>query len=560
METIDINKQILLLGIYDNLHDFLDCILFFVLKKNYFKLIDLIGLKNEILGDGTNLQINALYESIQKDSINELNIIQNIIKNFKGKSKNIIELRKKIIYNYKKIFGDKIKILDIDILKLRHLLYIFIEKEDLRESVLTIINNVLKNIDVNHVDFTLKELLIKLENLKKEPLYENLSYPISYFDDMTDGLNKDNYEYHIINLDKKLIDGARTMTPQKQLYKNMKEIIEEKKKKKSVEKKIPIDKIFLKRSNIEIKDQNVYSVGFTVKKGIAGDVLELFKTKYYSDNNKIICEFKDEIGDKIFFIQIGLLSNEIIFISKLIEQICQIFNDYWNLIKSKTFTELLNNEFDDLNDESGKKIDKLEFIRFITEIFDYISTKSQPLGFVDGDIKQEILIKNLCQGLVIYILTGAKRFGDWIQQKLSKKLYFMLQTNDYLCRAYGILIGAPVENSFQDLKEKKKIDESKVFIYNYNPSDEFISSFSIDSTYRKFGIKDNDAYNKSKKPFGEQTIMKRDLDIQDIVGSDKMIISTSQNKRIESDISRFWFKKYIKYKHKYFELKSRLYY
>ena len=51
MENVDedLTEEILLLGIYDNIHDFRDCILFFLLKQNYFKLIDLIGLKNRII-------------------------------------------------------------------------------------------------------------------------------------------------------------------------------------------------------------------------------------------------------------------------------------------------------------------------------------------------------------------------------------------------------------------------------------------------------------------------------------------------------------------------------
>jgi len=36
METLDIPRKILLLGIYDNIHDFINCILSLVNKKNYF--------------------------------------------------------------------------------------------------------------------------------------------------------------------------------------------------------------------------------------------------------------------------------------------------------------------------------------------------------------------------------------------------------------------------------------------------------------------------------------------------------------------------------------------
>ena len=55
----------------------------------------------------------------------------------------------------------------------------------------------------------------------------------------------------------------------------------------------------------------------------------------------------------------------------------------------------------------------------------------------------------------------------------------------------------------------------------------------------------------------ESTILGREIDIKKIEG-DKMIISTSDNKKIESDINRYWFKKYTKYKQKYIELKNKI--
>ena len=130
----------------------------------------------------------------------------------------------------------------------------------------------------------------------------------------------------------------------------------------------------------------------------------------------------------------------------------------------------------------------------------------------------------------------------------------MLQTKDYLCKAYGILIGAPVEIFFKK-NETDKIDENKITLYNYNPSIDFLFSFDM---YKIFGINYDSVYNKKKnEPFGESTILGREIEIKNIEG-DKMIISTSNNKKIESDITRYWFKKYAKYKHKYLELKTKL--
>lgn len=580
IEDEDLTDEILLLGIYDNIHDFGNCILFFLLKQNYFKLIDLIGLKNKII-EG-NSELKQIYDEIENESINELKILKRIIRKFGGDHKNIIEIKKTIISNYYKIFDKKIS--DDDILKIRHLLYFLIEKDDesLREQILNIITNFLINIKSDHKDIKLDKIKEKINDFKKKK-YKNLTYPISYFDDMTDGLYTQNYDYHIINLNKKDIDGAKTTSPQKQIYNNLKE------------------NLTGRKNNIEIKNGNTYSVGFTVNKK---DILKFYKTKYYlDDTNKINCEFTDSVNHKIHFIQISLTSNEISFLSKLIEKICQIFDDYWILINSETFDMLENSEFnwlekyiidysknkdlfteiestkDKINKLDKTKLsninnlkilkDKLEIIRaqlndelsifirsiinFIKKIHSYISDKYK---LKNNSLAEENERKHLCQGLVVYILTGIKRFGDWIQMKLSRKLYFMLQTKDYLCKAYGILIGAPVEIYFKE-RESDKIDENKISLYNYNPSTDFLATFNVDEIYKKFGIEYNSVYNSQNKPFVESTILGREIDIKKIEG-DKMIISTSDNKKIESDINRYWFKKYTKYKQKYIELKNKI--
>ncbi len=560
MENVDedLTEEILLLGIYDNIHDFKDCILFFLLKQNYFKLIDLIGLKNKIISGG-NIEFKKMYDDIEKnESINELKILNSIIKKFKGDHKNIIELKKTIISNYYKIFEDIIS--DDDILKIRHLLYFLIENDDesLRVEIFNIITNFLTNIKSEQKDIKLDKIKEKISDFKKNKENKNLTYPFSYFDDMTDGLYTQNYDYHIINLNKKDIDGAKTMSPQKQIYNNLKETIDQKRKNKeegSIKKETLFDEKKIKRNNIEIKNENSYSVGFTVNEAYK---LNFYNTKYYlNKENKITCEYTDTIVDKTYSIQISLTSNEISFLSKLIEKICQIFDDYWNLIKSKTFDTLPDIEFNWLEKyieeylkeysiEYKKEEDKLirdeivkaelakakltktnllkgdlvkaelykselakaklvkdelgnfiiQIVNFINKINQYISVKYylKKNNIKDNSLFEENEIKHLCQGLVVYILTGTKRFGDWIQMKLSKKLYFMLQTKDYLCRAFGILIGAPVENIFKDEKDetdekkKEKIEEDKIIIYNYNPSKDFSASYNINEKKYKWQV------------------------------------------------------------------------
>jgi len=522
METLDIPRKILLLGIYDNIHDFINCILSLVNKKNYFSLINLIGLKKEIIGDDRNQKIINEYTKLETQSISEIKILENITKNFVGESKSIQELRRIIKSNFDTIFSPH-KLNDVDIYKFRNLLYFLIKDKDNREQILQQFNEIIKKIDSTHVSVKLPELEEKLKSIS-----ENVTYPISFFDDMPSGLNKENYDNHIINLDKKNIDGARTKLPQTQLKENSDEKL-----------------LHKKRTNIEINKKD-HSVGFIVNPGFDGDVLKFFKTEYYLDGNKIICKFEDKIDDTNYSIQISLSSNEITFITKLIEYTCQIFDDYWKLITVKNFKKIVDNDF------YNKKISKKEIIEFINQIYKYISNKNKQ------EVMNDNTNKHLCQGLVAYILAGVKRFGDWIQMKLSKKLYLMLQTKDNLCKAYGILIGAPVEyvkdenkktksddddeeeiEEEKERKTKKKVDSSKIIIYNYKPSDDFnFSSFEpISSEFKIF-----DSTNH------------RDIKI----GEDKMFVPFSGNIKIETNISRYWFHKYSKYKIKYMELKRKL--
>jgi len=88
------------------------------------------------------------------------------------------------------------------------------------------------------------------------------------------------------------------------------------------------------------------------------------------------------------------------------------------------------------------------------------------------------------------------------------------------------------------LETKNKIDSSKIIVYNYKPSDDFtLSSFeTISPKFKIFNSKNH----------------------SDIEEEDKMVISFSGNNKIDTNIRRYWFHKYKKYKIKYMELKKKL--
>lgn len=504
---IDIKERyILLLGILDNLHDFgNNCALSFILKKYYFQFIDFIGLKNKIIGSPINSNLEKIYNDALNISIKEADILDKIINIFENSENiqvdDIKKLNKKIIKNFKNIFTDA-EIEDEQIIKLRQLLYFLIHFKNRDNS--NIIKLIISYYDNDDLD---KNEENKILNFIKKNKNINVTYPITYFDDMSNGLDKINYNYHIINLDKQLIDGADTMSPITHIKNRIKNII--------------------KSIHIDGNEQGEYTIGFTIKKGKSGDNLKYYQTLYYLDiDDKITIEYDDMIKNKKINIKIKLTSNEISYISKLIEIICSIINDYWIFIKSNNFNDshIINYGFDDI-------LSKNEIINIIKQIYEYISIKNT----IDNNdnLVKELKNKHLCQGFVVYLLAGVKRFGDWIQMQLSKKLYFMLQTNDKLCKAYGIIIGAPVEYNQK--------------IYNHNPSKEFLNIINDilneNSVYKIFGIK-----NDSKI-----------IETRNIRKNDKIIIE-NENKIFKKIPSRLYFDKYMKYKIKYLKLKEKLNY
>lgn len=127
-------------------------------------------------------------------------------------------------------------------------------------------------------------------------------------------------------------------------------------------------------------------------------------------------------------------------------------------------------------------------------------------------IKYETL--ELCLGCIVFLLFGFKRFGDWMQVELSSKLYFTLQTTDYYCKLYGLLIGAPVI-----------IDK---IIYNYEPPENLLLTNFI-------------LFNEN--------------DTKIINDRDKLIYKGLRD--IETTgINHYYFNKYKKYKIKYLQLKN----
>ncbi len=115
-------------------------------------------------------------------------------------------------------------------------------------------------------------------------------------------------------------------------------------------------------------------------------------------------------------------------------------------------------------------------------------------------------------GLLMYLLFGFKRYGDWIQSKICKNNYISIQTRDALLQTYMILIGSPIIVNG--------------YVYNYEPA--------IDLNMNSFA-----------------KLQKTNKLLVDIADDDKLELYGSM-----VDPSRLYFYKYIKYKLKYMKLKK----
>ena len=540
--TSETQKYIYLLGLMDNLHDF-DCVLSNVSRNNYFNFIKLIELDKQILNNTIDTTLIEMFNKILLKNIEEKNILDTIIKKFGNNFQNKDNIDNQIILNFQNIFGNKFFKENKDCIKMRQILYFLIKNEKAQHQILA---DQLANVIIKYANKTGQLSMDTIrQNIGKFDEKLNVTYPVTFFDDMSSGINEENFNFHIINLDKALIDGANTLSAEKYLY----------------------DTNFNNLNNLQIKssdDNNIISIGFKVERGLDGDVLDFYKTKYYLDfDDKITCNFTDEVNGQIINIIIKVETNEIKQIITLIDVIINIIHNHWEQIHSNefivpngTYTIFMSN----INDP--KILTENEIKNLIEKIYNYICMKAQFVKTADTTHNKLVEIKHLCLGMVIYLFTGIKRFGDWIQMHLSKKLYFIVQTTDQICKAYGIVIGAPV---YHDLSEKDK-PSTKIMIFNSNPSGEFINHVKntfrnkeFKQIYSKFETSKDSYFKKNNMEIKRNSVGKNiDVITSPISNEDKLILTNINNEELDLPIRRHYFEKYKYYKRKYLELKTKL--
>lgn len=530
-------KYILILGLMDNLHDF-DCILSNVSKINYFNFIKLIKLDDEILNNTNDTTLTEMFNKIFTTTIDEKYVLNTIIKKFWTKNTSITHINERIIFNFEQIFGKGFLPVK-KIPKIRQILYFLIASEKAQNFAL---GEQLADVIIKYANKTGQISMDTIkQNIKNFNENLNITYPVTFFDDMSSGIDKKNFNFHIINLDKGFIDGARTLAVEKYLY----------------------DANFNNLNNLQIKsnnDNNIVSIGFKVERGLDGDVLDFYKTKYYLDfDDKITCNFTDDVDGQTINIIIKVETNEIKQMAILIDAIINIIHNHWEQIHSNNLT---THAIFTSNIKDHKILTEEEIKKLIGEIYHYICKKAQFVKTTHTPYNKLLEIKHLCLGMVIYLFTGIKRFGDWIQMYLSKKLYFVVQTTDQICKAYGIIIGAPV---YHDQSEKDK-PNSQIIIFNTNPSSDFIAHVknnfrnkNFKRIYLKFETNKGSYLKKDNTEIKRDSVGKNiDVITNPITNEDKLILTNINNEPMHLPIRRHYFEKYKYYKHKYLELKSKL--
>jgi hypothetical protein len=609
----NINK----LALIDSYHDFFE-------MDNENKYLEYFQKFIKFIDDNYKISKNVNNDKFKNKIKNE------IIENNPKEGKTIKNLNDIIVDNFNIIFDftNNKKCIKNDIIfntllsdnekiMLRQQLYYLIKNKNDKQISNELINFILRymNLDIYTGEITTDIKNNILKNLKNNS-FNNITYPLTYFDDMTSGLNLKYFRFNILNLNKNLIDGSKTSSISTYFnnYENGK-------------------------TNRKLLLNNIDdSIGFIVEN--KKDVIEIFDSKFYIDNNDIVSEYKNKIKFRLFSNTVGRNENNGIY--QITHYIIQIIKNISNNIQQpnldnnpneilKTLKQKLTNNILELNklnsldDKSimnsiknieGRKnnnkkslnkykdeIDTLikdasylnnninnikfnnNYFKYLEKIkifientqhskkilddlkinldfndmmylnYDYnklkkISNKELALQiiFFEEIYKNKnnlsniidisdlhIQLKNLyiefendldiVIGCLVNLLFGCKRFGDWIQVNLSKKFYFMLQTDDFYCKLYAYLIGAPViiDNKF----------------YNYNPPDDLKFNENL---FRKIKLDDekNENLFKIKSKSKNSIIYKSLKDIN------------------TNSLERYYYQKYLKYKNKYIKLKNNL--
>jgi hypothetical protein len=360
------------------------------------------------------------------------------------------------------------------------------------------------NYFVGKTDEKYKNIII--QNLNNTTIEQNITFPITMFDDMsTDTLNSDYidglFKFKMINSDKEHIDSALTFNGLEfkgQLGARQVMFIHDVKKE--------INPVFFSEKELIVKIKD-------------------YTFNFIQDNKYIQCKYDN---DKIIF---NIINNSVGRSYKketeLNEGIFQIIILIINILG---------------------KITKDNIKIIITEIELAKISKFIIIDDIFYDSLIQLKIYKNPNEIIITLLLGVKRFGDWSQMNISKKNYFYLQTDDLLCKLYGILIKAPVlwiDNNYN------------ITVYNYDTIKTDKVNININFDPININIIHRRLYENTGHTFGTLIIH------PDSKGKNSKKIADIKNKISEltnkiTPFERIYYQKYIKYKTKYLELRKYL--
>jgi len=595
LSSININEILLdIIAIVDTTHDFYNVdtstqtYLNTYFKKFYISLLSNDKLKNiiiiikhffdiSLINILLNLFKNIDIVNVNRESFKNI-FITSIISSYKKEGINLNEINKKICKNFYVVFNNCDLNLDAidknEIIKIRQLLYFLIDDFKNNRYNISLLENILNYFKLTNIitDTLLDKIKSNIENIEAT---DNVTYPLTYFDDMSSGfteLIKNNMRFKIININKNNIDGART--------ENIITYFKKPNKKPNKKSNNPLNissnilKFFTKQSQDSVNDNGmVLDGGKATKNKSIPKSNKSFKSTVYKDytnrHNRLFLTRRNQtllIDDNSFEmkflgsitkynnnsiessitinnynIKINIKKNIVgrnsIGIIHLVDHIIKIFqNIKGNPIKNNTNIDYTNKD---------NTINNYFPITIKQKIGGSYKNRNEIIGTNNIDIFNTA-VKNaisaytsnsetnydLACACIIFLLFNTKRFGDYSQAYLSKKYYFLVQTTDKYLNLYLYIIGAPViiNNIIYNYKINGKLEYENLKVNDFN----------------KTNIKDSQGKiiyfrNKTYSDFNE----KNKIDVPLL-------------ERDGNNLRRTYFDKYLKYKKKYMKLKLNM--
>jgi hypothetical protein len=426
-------------------------------------------------------------------------------------------------------------------IKLRHQLYYYIKTGDetILENLLQYMNfdQVITN---EHARGQIKQI-IRTNRATILPI-NNITYPVAYMEDTTRGVEEKIFNYRILNLDKENIDEAHPTSIFTYFGKGNEILVDNKTKTVGVN----LDEEY----KLEYLEGEVYLKKDPLKKTTT------IVTKYKN------IEFNlksNKVGRKKGF---GIYQTTYLLL-KLFEQYFDINHPQAaqavqpaqpaQAAQAVQADQAAQEEDDDVMEdpEAKEKVkeDSSITVARLTKVIKEISTDNDLIGFLTTNPEINEIIdtsnvfamfnrlydskeigKEIGKGCIVFLLFGAKRYGDWVQVHMAKKNYFMLRTFDEYCEIYAYLYGVPLI-----------MQEGRSYIaYSYIPPDNL--------NYLPLNYLPYKLVNKDAEEFGiTHEILMNHTSFRD------------PKTEFTSQINRYYFNKYKKYKYKYHMLKKYLY-